>query len=258
MELMHRIRIGITTKSHSNDWLKRKAIYYLDAIRRAGAEPIVIAPDKPNPPLSQLSGLLIAGGSDVTPELYGQQPKGANLAELDPARDELEIKLIRQALGLGMPLLGICRGMQIMNVALGGQLIQDIKGHIIDHHEDPKWLQHDVQLAHLSHLAGIFQRPVLAVNSRHHQSIDPQHLGRNLKVTAYSLESPSNIEAIEVANHPWAIGVQWHPERNHEVPPEQAALFNAFYAAAQRFQTDKKKSLAARRGLTGKLASQVE
>ena len=252
---MHSLKIGITTKSHKPDWLRRKAAYYLDAVKRLGVQPVILAPYKHNPPLSQLSGLLIAGGSDVSPELYNQEPNGTNLDEVDQARDLLEIKLIRQAAGMGMPILGICRGMQIMNVAFGGKLIQHIQGHIIDHHEDPEWLQHDVQLSHLSRLAAIFQRPVLTVNSRHHQSIDPHHLGSNLKVTAYSLESPSNIEAIELINHPWAVGVQWHPERNHEVPPEQAALFNAFYAACGKYRQthplkSKKKSLALGRSLT--------
>ena len=225
--------IGITAKRSDPAWLEQKLNFYLKAVTNMGAQPLVISPNREHPAapdLTGLDGLIISGGDDVDPALYGDER--INTTELDPLRDALEINLVRLALARRLPLLGICRGVQVMNVALGGGLVQNVEGHIIRHHDDPLWLQHDVQLTHYSKLAAIFQKPLLTVNSRHHQVVDPGRLGRGVNITALSMDERPLIEAIEVAEHPWALGVQWHPERTEEVPQEQTKLFEAFAEAA--------------------------
>lgn len=232
---MHPV-IGITAQYSEPAWLERKLGYYTEAVKRAGGRPLILSPDQSSRlPLKKLSGLIISGGIDIDPTLYGQSAGGSRIDQLDQGRDLFEIGLVKWALAEQLPLLGICRGMQVMNVALGGGLVQDIPGHIINHPDDPLWLQHDVQLTQLSHVAGIFQKPVMTVNSRHHQAIDPARIGAGLIVTARSLEDQPQIEAIEARHHPWAIGVQWHPERYNEVPTEQCHLFAALVHQAASY-----------------------
>ena len=237
--------IGITAKQPSTPQLKAKLSHYLDAIHRQGAKSVLLNPQTSPLSLKGMDGLILTGGDDVDPTLYGQSVQ--NCTALDSERDTYEINLTRLALQWQLPILGICRGLQVMNVALGGKLIQHVDGHIINHHDDPLWLQHDVQLTAYSRLAGIFQRSLLTVNSRHHQVIDSQHVGKGLRVTALSFDNEPLIEAIEAMDHPWAIGVQWHPERAHEVPAEQALLFQHFLSATQSTRPRKTaKSLLAR------------
>ena len=226
--------IGISAKHSDPAWLEQKINFYIKAVEKIGAKPVILTPNRENPGSPDIQGLdalIISGGDDVDPSLYGEER--INTTELDPLRDAFEINLVRLALAQCLPLLGICRGMQVMNVALGGGLIQNVEGHIIRHHDDPLWLQHDVQLTHYSKLAAIFQKPLLTVNSRHHQVLDPARLGQDVHITALSMDERPLIEAIEISGQPWAVGVQWHPEREPEVPAEQASLFEALAVAAQ-------------------------
>lgn len=223
--------IGITAKYKNDSYIEEKLIFYVDAVTAAGAEPLIIAPNRTGPtqvPLNRLSGLLISGGDDIDPATYAGQVEGL---EVDPARDQLELDLCHAALEQALPVLGICRGHQILNVALGGGLLPNIKGHLIGNLDDPEWMQHGLKIDPESTLHSIFDQSELTVNSRHHQVIDPSQIGRGLKVTAYSEDGL--IEAVELPSHQWTIGVQWHPERRHEVTAEQLNLFQAFAEAAQ-------------------------
>lgn len=154
-------------------------------------------------------GLLLAGGGDLVPDRYGQRNQGSE--EIDPARDGAELELFAAFAAAGKPILGICRGHQLLNVALGGTLIQDL-GPVLTlfHRQDQEAHQdriHMVRTAAGSALAGLY-RPVFAVNSAHHQAIE--QVGEGLIVTAWS--ESGVVEAVEHTGLP-ILGVQFHPER---------------------------------------------
>jgi putative glutamine amidotransferase len=164
----------------------------------------------------RLDGVLLAGGVDVDPGAYGE-PKSPLCGVIDPARDLVELQLTRWALADGKPLLGICRGLQVINVATGGSLYQDLDaecGDAIKHDYFPTagWgrdhLAHEVTLMEGTGLRAAFHADRITVNSMHHQGID--RLGTGLKVTA--LAPDGLIEGIEAPEHPFLSAVQWHPE----------------------------------------------
>jgi putative glutamine amidotransferase len=233
--------IGITAKQDSPEWVKRELNYYIEAVITAGATPLIIAPNRTAPttelPLARLSGLLISGGADINPKSYGEEPNGAYLSEIDLMRDQLEITLVRLAAKQNLPILGICRGHQVINVAFGGTLKQDIPGHMVEGHDGPKWLQHSVRLLHGSKIQQILGLKSVLVNSRHHQVVTNRRLASQLTATAYSETEPEYIESIESSHHTWLLGVQWHPERTPEVPDYHAKLFTTLVQAARNYQT---------------------
>lgn len=191
---------------------------YLAALRGAGLEPVESTP-LDQPPLASCRGLVLAGGSDVEPSRYGQPNLAAR--NPDPDRDGMELRLIREALEMELPVFGICRGAQILNVAFGGSLLQDIEGHTVP--------RHGVIFDESSKLAAI-ARPQ-TVNSRHHQAIG--NLGAGLRATAWS-PGDNVIEGIEAPGRPFVLGVQWHPEDLAVEGDEEArALFAAFAAAVR-------------------------
>lgn len=219
-----KVRIGITCSP-----LRVAGYYdpYLRAIESAGAEPVVIAPVAHRPDdeetgrmLARFDGLLVPGGWDVSPEEYGGHPVG-DVTELDPALDHTEIELVRGAADAGTPVLGICRGQQLINVALGGSLLQHIDGH--DHHGEPRHtLAHAVEVDPRSEL-GRVAPPTLMVNSLHHQAIDT--LAPSLRATAYS---PDHIvEAVESPDGA-IVAVQAHPEELIDYHSWARALFERF------------------------------
>lgn len=192
---------------------------YLAALRAAGLEPVESTPSS-QPGLAGCRGLVLAGGSDIEPARYGQPNVAARNPH--PERDEMESRLIEEALALGMPVFGICRGLQMLNVAFGGSLMQDIG-------ETHTNVRHGIVFQPGSQLAAIAQPET--VNSRHHQAID--RLGDRLRITA---RSPRDgvIEGIEAIGLPFVLAVQWHPEDlavSGEV--EARALFDAFAAAVR-------------------------
>ncbi len=192
-----------------------KRVAYRQALRDAGLEPV----ESPAS-LENLHGLLLAGGSDIDPAQYGaaRQPESG---VPDPARDSLEIALVREALARELPILAICRGLQLLNVALGGALHQHIEGH-----RDPAQpVIHSVSIAPATRLAAILGPGEYTVNSRHHQAAAA--LAPGLIVTA---TAPGGIvEALELLSHPFCLAVQWHPEERLTTPDAQ--LFQAFRAA---------------------------
>jgi putative glutamine amidotransferase len=211
---------------------------YAQAIHRAGGTPVILPPiisaeDLP-PLLTQLDGLVLSGGEDLAPERYGQSPS-PHLGRVDEVRDAGELALVRAWLPYVKPLLAICRGHQVLNVALGGTLYQDITESLpnaLDHAFVParpmERTVHTVTLQPGSRLAGLLDATTLAVNSAHHQAI--ADLGHDLVITAYAPDGV--IEAIECPDHRFCIGVQWHPEAMVKLSDTMWPLFEGFVATA--------------------------
>jgi gamma-glutamyl-gamma-aminobutyrate hydrolase PuuD len=207
---------------------------YEAAIRAAGLEPVVIAPDSKATQnqrlLDEFAGLLLMGGSDVNPALYGEAA-GPETESPDSPRDDLECLLITEALRRDMPLLGICRGLQILNVQQGGSLVQHL-GSTERHRRrtpDRSLPAHPVEITPGTLLGGIAgDASTWAVNSRHHQAI--ARLGETLRVAATD-PLDGTIEAVERPGSRFCIAVQWHPENQSPVDVRQAELFRAFAAA---------------------------
>ncbi|SDO89453.1 putative glutamine amidotransferase [Paenibacillus sp. yr247] len=205
---------------------------YSRSLERAGAIPVllpVLETIGVEKLLDRLDGLLLTGGSDVNPILYGEQPKGY-LGKLEPERDAFELALINSALERDMPVFGICRGLQIINVALGGSLYQDLEKDLgieycHSHRQFRKWqATHPVHIVEDSKLYRLVGQEELWVNSYHHQAV--KNLGRSLKVTARSKDGL--VEAVESTDHSYVVAVQWHPEMMTEKETMQQSLFNDF------------------------------
>ena len=218
---------------------------YEAAVRRAGATPRPLALDDATAEaLRGVDGLLLTGGDDVDPALYGEPPH-TTFDVAEPGRDAFEIDLVRRALDADLPVLAICRGLQVLNVALGGTLIQDIPsepGRLLLHDTEgpPTTPAHTVTVAPGSCLAALVgPDDVRTVNSRHHQAV--RALGRGLIATATSPDGL--IEGAEVPAARFCVGVQWHPENFHATG-EFSGLFEGFVAACR--------SRANRTGETGK------
>jgi putative glutamine amidotransferase len=191
---------------------------YAAAVQRAGALALLLPPDEgvasaPDPLLDRIDGLLLAGGADVDPSCYGAQPH-PELGPTWPERDEFEIALASRALEREMPVLSVCRGMQVLNVALGGTLVQhlpDVIGHDEHRHTPGSFGDHEVRLEPGSIAAAAAGGERVLVKSHHHQGIG--ELGRGLLATGWSADGQL-VEAIEVPGQPFALGVLWHPEED--------------------------------------------
>lgn len=214
---------------------------YIRAVRKAGGLPVILPPileeEEAEPLLSRFDGLLLSGGWDIDPQWYGEE-QSPLVQKVDRARDRMEFSVLRAALRSGMPILAICRGLQILNVALGGTLYQDIPSQVenaISHRpeedEPPTASIHNVQLVPGSHLAALLGGPTVRVNSFHHQAA--RELGEELAVTARAPDGL--VEGLAHRSHPFCIAVQWHPEYPVRGQAPMAPLFDAFVeAAAQR------------------------
>jgi putative glutamine amidotransferase len=206
---------------------------YVRAVQRAGALALLIPPDEvltgdPDEALDRIDGLMLAGGADIDPAAYGAAAHPETRGSV-PERDAFEIALARRAIERDVPLLGICRGMQLMNVAAGGTLIQhlpDLVGHG-DHRRSPgsfDGADHDVRLEPGSLAAQAAGEEVHATKSHHHQGVD--RIGEGLRATGWSTldELPETLEAPACT---FALGVQWHPEVD-----EASGLIGALVRAA--------------------------
>lgn len=234
---MSRPRIGVNCDvclRESGEEALRLNWPYAEGILRAGGLPMPLSPvDDPAllaEQLDALDGLLLTGGSDYDPALYGQQPHEATTL-LRPRRSRYDIELARAALARGLPTLGICGGAQLINIALGGTLLQDIPSQRPDamrHTRSPDGETfHDVHLAPDTRLAAIVGSGELEANSSHHQAID--EVAPGLRVVARAADGI--IEAAEGTEGAFLLAVQWHPERLLE-RPRHLALFQALVGAA--------------------------
>jgi putative glutamine amidotransferase len=206
---------------------------YVDAVQRAGGIAIMLPPDpraadEPDEWLDRIDGLLLAGGADVDPASYGAEPDPRTVGTV-PERDAFEIALARRALERDIPLLGVCRGMQVMNVARGGTLIQHLPDDV--GHEDHRRAlgtfenaDHDVRLADGSLVALLAGEKIHGTKSHHHQGVD--EIGEGLDVTGWATIDDLP-EVVEDPTRTFALGVQWHPEADATSPMIMALVEQA-------------------------------
>ena len=206
---------------------------FLDAVERSEAEPWPVRAEyslAPGEVLARVGALVLSDGPDVSPALYGQQPN----PEVEPvihddARDEMEIAIVRAALDADLPIYGIGRGMHILNIALGGRLLQSVDGHhpVQEENDNSKPEYHHIYISPGSKLAAVVgSGGFVRVNSRHRPGMREAQKSRYLLASAYSLED-GIIEALESANHRWVIGVQFSPQLRMEIPPHFERLFQS-------------------------------
>ncbi len=207
---------------------------YVDAVRRAGGVPIVLPAAEGEIPeaLEAISGLILSGGGDIDPSHYGGTPHRANYG-ISLERDGFEIALAGAALTRpDLPLLCICRGMQVLNVALGGDLVSHIPDHygneVLHRHRTRRHVEHPVHIEPSSQVARILGTTEMPVRSWHHQAVG--RLGRGLRAVAWAADGV--IEAVEADQLPFSIAVQWHPEVGALHDPRHLRLFEALVEAA--------------------------
>lgn len=228
--------IGITTYEKSERGRFELPVTYTEAVRLAGGIPVLIPPGERQLELllARLDGLILAGGDDVNPAYYG----GANhpkIHNISVERDEMEIALSRLVVDLQFPTLCICRGVQVLNVALGGTLIEHIpdEEHPTVHHqsvydgETPLTQRHTIEVHHDSRLAHLMDATELHLPSYHHQAI--RKVAPSLRMVARAEDGI--IEGVEHPDHPFLVGVQWHPEKSVDTP-SQLRLFEALVQKA--------------------------
>lgn len=230
---MARPTIGIGTYHRNGEGSYGLPGEYVDAVRRAGAIAVLMPPGEPRPAewLASVDGLILAGGGDVDPQRYGSA-RAETADAVDEERDELELALIRSALETRLPTLAICRGLQLLNVALGGTLVEHLPV-VLDGselHRTPPRLKttHPVDVDSGSRLARLLGAARIEGVSWHHQAID--RLAAGLHVVARAPDEV--VEAVELDGHPELVAVQWHPEMTAASDPAQARLFDALVADA--------------------------
>ena len=206
---------------------------YVAAMRRAGARTVLLPPNQPATAeelLERFDGLLLAGGGDIEPARYGSGDHPSQYGT-DPDRDELELELARAAVRLGLPTLGICRGVQLLNVAFGGTLVQHLpeRPGLVEHHNQAKQTMHGLRVAPGSRLAAVLGRVEAEGLSHHHQALD--RIGEGFRPVAWAPDGL--VEGIE-RDTGWTLGVLWHPESTAHADPAQHELLCAFVAAAAR------------------------
>ena len=236
---MRKPLIGLTPAHDMESGDVKARPTYMRALKAAGAIPVVMPLDASEEDLKQLSkdldGFLFTGGPDVHPFLFGEETQ-AHCGNVSPARDQMEISLLPMVMELQKPILGICRGIQVLNIALGGNIWQDIPSQVTRDfplaHSQPFSYDmpcHTVALTEGSLLARISDSSSIEVNSMHHQAV--KDLAPGLIASAYSTDYL--IEALEMPDYPFFIGVQWHPEYLWEKNKEAFRLFQTFVMACK-------------------------
>lgn len=234
--------IGVTTAAVTDDrGLTYNRAYNMitRAVAQAGGLPVLIPTGLDETALRELydrlDGVLLPGGPDIDPAIFGEEPHPT--VKIDHARDAIELPIVRWAVADDLPLFGICRGHQVINVALGGDLIQDIPSQVetaVQPHDTPDGQPrnqptHDVSINPESRLASIIGDTAAAVNSLHHQAVRKAAPG--MVITAFS--SDGLVEATEMPDKRFALSVQWHPEDLYENDEAMMRLFESFVEAAR-------------------------
>jgi putative glutamine amidotransferase len=226
------MRIALTL---DRDETPAEASDYVRALVSAGfgrEEIVVLAPGQM--PSGSFDGVVLGGGVDVDPARYGQTARPGAGVEVDPERDATDLGVFEKAWSEETPILGICRGLQVVNVALGGTLVQDLPSQrpsSLEHQRGPKdrtRRDHAVRIAAGTRLAATARAGEIGVNSRHHQSIDRLATG----LTASAEAPDGTVEGVEATGERWCVAVQWHPENLADDPPSRA-LFEAFARAVR-------------------------
>jgi putative glutamine amidotransferase len=235
----YRPRIGLTTYYQAASWGVWQADAailpgtYVQAVVAAGGTPVLLPPVGTDPTVVELlDGLIIAGGSDVDPEQYGAQPHA--LTRSQPARDAHDIALTRAALATELPLFSICRGAQILNVALGGSLIQhipDVNPGAAQYQPAPGVFGNVEFSTKPGSISEELLGPRASAPCYHHQAID--RIAAGLRVTAAAQDG--TVQALETTEGGWVLGVQYHPEQN----PEDLRLFRGFIEAARNYRKER-------------------
>ena len=243
---MERPRIVVTLSSpdRASDpaVARQKNERYLESVARAGGEPIALDERTDDTArsaaLANMDGLLISGGADIDPTRYGEGVAGSHPPE--PGRDEIDAVAFAAARERRVPLLGICRGLQAINVFSGGTLLQHVAGHESEPYPSPAVTQHAVAIHDGTRLAGIVGEPeALVVNSYHHQAVTPDRLAPGLVANAIAdHDGTMLVEGLEARDPDvWLIGVQCHPERVESSPAVLERLWSAFVAAAREHRS---------------------
>ena len=205
---------------------------YVESLERAGAAVRWIGLEEPCQAMQEAltcDGLLLPGGGDMAPAFFGQQPLPA-CGKPNPLRDAAEPLLLQAFWRAGRPILGICRGVQVLNICLGGDIYQDIAPMERCPHNDHWDPAHDIVIRRDSLLWQAFGTPTVRVNSQHHQAVN--RVAPGLTVTA--LSEDGFVEAVEAPGHAFCLGVQWHPEWLSAEHPAQQRIFDLFAAACRR------------------------
>lgn len=232
---MSRPRIGITIDADDAEGSYRLPRAYPDAVLSAGGLPLLLPQGDAAATgawLSLCDGIVIAGGAfDIAPERYGEKRR-PGLGPVNEGRTGFEWALCQSALAAGLPLLGVCGGMQLLNVVRGGTLHQDLRSELGLSHEQPPPKDapsHEVEIVSGTLLAGLVGPEPLRANSTHHQAVDRP--GAGVLVSARACDGV--VEAIELPEHSFALGVQWHPEAVARHEPRHAAIYRGLVAAAR-------------------------
>ncbi len=206
---------------------------YVAAVRRAGGVPVLLMPEEPawERWLDIVDGVVVSGGSDVEPVRYGIESH-PDVVKVDPDRDTAELALTARLVESDLPALFVCRGMQVLNVALGGTLhphIPNLGAGDIHRNQKGLWTYHDIEALEDSLVSAAMGTTSAKPCSGHHQALD--RVAEALTVTA---TAPDGLpEAVELSEHRWLVGVQWHPEVSAAEDPSQQGIFDAFVAAAR-------------------------
>lgn len=231
--------IGVTTYHRERGGRERYTVpaAYVDAVRLGGGLPVLLPPGdaEPGEVLESLDGLVLCGGGDIDPALFGGPSGHAAVYSTCAERDGFELALVREALARRLPLLAICRGLQVLNVALGGDLhvhLPDVVGDRVSHRiSREEHDHHPVRLEPGCELAAVLGAGELEVASWHHQAID--RLGEGLRAVAWAEDG--TIEAVELPGRPEVLAVQWHPELQAGEPGSlQRRLFEALAERARQ------------------------
>ena len=224
--------IGITVGVRDESRLFAVNADYVHAVVRAGGIPVLIppVPERAAACVERVDGLLLTGGPDIDPGLYGGAMHEA-VYGVNPARDEAEIAALRKAMERGIPVLGICRGAQLINVGHGGTLIEHLSGNggVLHRTDESTSARHPVDVLPGTVVEQIIGRRLEEPVSHHHQAV--RALGQGLAAAAFAPDGV--VEAIVNPAYPFLVGVQWHPELTAAEDPAQQAIFDAFVGAAR-------------------------